>query len=102
MGDLDRTLARTNSSRERQAAERHFESVASRYEALRETDHDAVLLIGDRLPNEPLLGVDVGAGTGRYTELLRRVAPTPRFAATGPTSSTLRSTASSNASATVT
>ena len=75
MGDLDRSLARTNSWWERQAAERHFESVAPRYEALRETDHDAVLLIRDRLPNEPLVGVDVGAGTGRYTELLRRVLP---------------------------
>jgi len=75
MGDLDRTLARTNPSSERQATEQHFASVAPRYEALRDTDHDAVLLIGDRLPNEPLLGIDVGAGTGRYTELLRRVLP---------------------------
>jgi SAM-dependent methyltransferase len=56
-------------------AEQHFASVAPRYDALRDTDHDAVLLIRDRLPNEPLVGVDVGAGTGRYRELLRRVLP---------------------------
>ena len=75
MGDLDRTVAGTNPSRERQAAEQHFENVAPGYEALRETDHDAVLFIGDRLPNRALLGVDVGAGTGRYTRLLRQVLP---------------------------
>jgi SAM-dependent methyltransferase len=75
MGELDRTLARTDHTWERPVTEQHFESVAPRYEALRDTDHDAVLLIRDRLPNEPLLGVDVGAGTGRYTELLQRVLP---------------------------
>jgi ubiquinone/menaquinone biosynthesis C-methylase UbiE len=68
-------LARTNISWERQAAEQHFTSVALRYESLRDTDQDAVLLIRARLPDRPLVGVDIGAGTGRYTELLRRVLP---------------------------
>ena len=72
---MNRTLARTNSSWERQATELHFASVALRYESLRDTDHDAVLLIRARLPDRRLVGVDVGAGTGRYTELLRRVLP---------------------------
>ena len=74
-GELNRTLARTNISWERQAAEQHFTSVALRYESLRDTDQDAVLLIRARLPDRPLVGVDIGAGTGRYTELLRRVLP---------------------------
>src|SRR4249919_3605001 len=64
-GELNRTLARTNTSRERQAAEQHFKSVAPRYDCLRDTDHDAVALIRARLPNRPLVGADVGAGTGR-------------------------------------
>lgn len=34
-----------------------------------------MLLILDRLPNRPLLGVDVGAGTGRYTRLLQQALP---------------------------
>ena len=68
-------MARTNTSWERQAAEQHFTSVALRYESLRDTDHDALLLIRARLPHRPLLGVDIGAGTGRYTQLLRRVLP---------------------------
>ena len=69
------TLARTNISWERQAAEQHFTSVALRYESLRDTDQDALLLIRARLPDRPLVGVDIGAGTGRYTQLLRRVLP---------------------------
>jgi len=72
---MNRTLARTNISWERQAAEQHFTSVALRYESLRDTDHDALLLIRTRLPDRPLVGVDIGAGTGRYTQLLRRVLP---------------------------
>jgi ubiquinone/menaquinone biosynthesis C-methylase UbiE len=66
-------VAGRNTARERQVVEQHFASVAHRYESLRDTDHDAVLVIGARLPDRALLGVDVGAGTGRYTELLRGV-----------------------------
>jgi ubiquinone/menaquinone biosynthesis C-methylase UbiE len=74
-GEPNRTLARTNTSWERQAADQHFTSVALRYESLRDTDHEPVLLIRARLPDRPLVGVDIGAGTGRYTEPLRRVLP---------------------------
>ncbi len=75
MGHLDGIVTRTNLSLEQLAAEQHFSRVAPRYEALRNTDHDVVMLIHDRLPNQPLVGVDVGAGTGRYTELLREALP---------------------------
>lgn len=57
-------------STERLAAEQHFAVIASRYESLRDTDVEPVCHIRDRLPDGPLVGVDVGAGTGRYTELL--------------------------------
>jgi ubiquinone/menaquinone biosynthesis C-methylase UbiE len=50
--------------------ERHFDRVASHYTSLRQTDDEAVFHIRDRLPTGPLIGVDVGAGTGRYTERL--------------------------------
>jgi ubiquinone/menaquinone biosynthesis C-methylase UbiE len=50
--------------------ERHFDRVASHYTSLRQTDDEAVYQIRDRLPSGPLIGVDVGAGTGRYTERL--------------------------------
>lgn len=70
-------MSRTNASweRRRAATEWHFAGVASRYQSLRDTDHDAVLLILDRLSDRPLLGVDVGAGTGRYTRLLQQALP---------------------------
>jgi len=50
--------------------ERHFDRVASHYTSLRQTDDEAVFRIRDRLPSGPLVGLDVGAGTGRYTERL--------------------------------
>ena len=69
-------MSRTKASREgRRAAESHFAVVASRYQSLRDTDHDAVIVICDRLPQRPLLGVDVGAGTGRYSTLLQAALP---------------------------
>jgi SAM-dependent methyltransferase len=55
---------------ERLVAERHFAVVASRYESLRDTDEEPVCDVRDRLPAGPLVGIDVGAGTGRYTERL--------------------------------
>ena len=69
-------MSRTKASWEgRRAAESHFAGVASRYQSLRDTDHDAVIVICDRLPQRPLLGVDVGAGTGRYSTLLQAALP---------------------------
>jgi ubiquinone/menaquinone biosynthesis C-methylase UbiE len=52
---------------------RHFARVASHYTALRQTDHEPLREIRDQLPMGPLIGIDVGAGTGRYTELLIRL-----------------------------
>jgi SAM-dependent methyltransferase len=48
----------------------HFSVVANRYRDLRTTDPEPVLFIRDQLPRHPCLGVDVGCGTGRYTEKL--------------------------------
>ncbi len=50
--------------------ERHFDRVAMQYTSLRQTDDEAVFQIRDRLPSGPVTGLDVGAGTGRYTERL--------------------------------
>jgi SAM-dependent methyltransferase len=68
-------VTRQHASWERRLIEQHFATVAPRYRSLRETDDDAILLIRARLPNRPVVGVDVGAGTGRYTELLHRRLP---------------------------
>ncbi|MFQ5655186.1 MAG: class I SAM-dependent methyltransferase [Planctomycetota bacterium] len=52
-------------------SERHFSSIAERYRDLRTTDAAPVEAIQGGLPaDRPLRGVDVGCGTGRYTELL--------------------------------
>ncbi|HWM19979.1 MAG TPA: class I SAM-dependent methyltransferase [Ilumatobacteraceae bacterium] len=69
----NRRVRRRGSSAEQHLAERHFAHVASRYTSLRQTDDDAVFQIRDRLPGGPLVGVDVGAGTGRYTALLAKI-----------------------------
>ncbi len=44
--------------------------MASRYRELRTLDLDPVRCIKDHLPGRPSVGVDVGCGTGRYTEEL--------------------------------
>ena len=48
----------------------HFSLVAHQYRGLRTTDPEPVRYICERLPETSALGVDVGCGTGRYTELL--------------------------------
>lgn len=70
---VNRRAGRRSASAERRLAERHFAHVASKYRSLRQTDDEAVLQIRDCLPGGPLVGVDVGAGTGRYTELLMKL-----------------------------
>jgi ubiquinone/menaquinone biosynthesis C-methylase UbiE len=61
---------RSTVSAERRLAEQHFADVATRYRSLRNTDHEPVRHIRDRLPDGRLLGLDVAAGTGNYTQLL--------------------------------
>lgn len=51
----------------------HFAKVAPAYRALRTTDTGPVRIICDLLGDEALVGVDVGAGTGRYSELLAQL-----------------------------
>jgi len=53
----------------------HFEQVASVYESLRTTDEAPVREIRRLLPDRPVVGVDVGCGTGRYSKLLRALLP---------------------------
>jgi ubiquinone/menaquinone biosynthesis C-methylase UbiE len=53
----------------------HFERVATVYESLRTTDEAPVRKICQLLPNHPVTGLDIGCGTGRYTQLLRALLP---------------------------
>lgn len=53
--------------------DRHFAQVAPAYRALRTTDSRPVRIICDLLGDQALVGVDVGAGTGRYSELLAQL-----------------------------
>ena len=53
----------------------HFSAVAGRYRELRNLDPEPVRCIRDHLPEHPTRGVDVGCGTGRYTEGLCRELP---------------------------
>ncbi len=55
------------------AVGQHFARVASDYRSLRQTDTPPVFQIEAGLPDGRLTGVDVGAGTGRYTELMESV-----------------------------
>jgi SAM-dependent methyltransferase len=48
----------------------HFAQVAPIYESLRTTDAAPVTTICQLLPGHPVVGVDVGCGTGRYSRLL--------------------------------
>ena len=62
-----------NASRARRPVAQHFARVAAQYTSLRQTDHEPLHEIRDQLPMGPLIGIDVGAGTGRYTEPLIRL-----------------------------
>ena len=71
--EVNGSIDRSTTSAERLSAEHHFAVIASVYELLRDTDDEPVCHIRDPLPDGPLVGVDVGAGTGRYTELLAKL-----------------------------
>ena len=71
--EVNGSIDRSTTSAERLSAEHHFAVIASVYELLRDTDDEPVCHIRDHLPDGPLVGVDVGAGTGRYTELLAKL-----------------------------
>jgi SAM-dependent methyltransferase len=49
--------------------------VASVYDSLRTTDEAPVRRIRELLPNSPLVGLDLGCGTGRYSRLLIDMLP---------------------------
>jgi SAM-dependent methyltransferase len=53
----------------------HFKQVAPVYESLRTTDQAPVQWLRQLLPEQPIIGVDVGCGTGRYSKLLRALLP---------------------------
>jgi SAM-dependent methyltransferase len=53
----------------------HFERVARVYESLRTTDAAPVQWLRQRLPERPVIGVDVGCGTGRYSKPLAALLP---------------------------
>src|SRR6266511_702445 len=53
----------------------HFELVASVYDSLRTTDEAPVRRIRELLPDGPVVGLDLGCGTGRYSWPLREMLP---------------------------
>jgi SAM-dependent methyltransferase len=53
----------------------HFELVAAEYESLRTTDEAPVRRIRELMPDRPVIGLDIGCGTGRYSRLLRGLLP---------------------------
>ena len=53
----------------------HFRLVASVYDSLRTTDEAPVRRIRELLPDGPVVGLDLGCGTGRYSWLLRELLP---------------------------
>ncbi len=53
----------------------HFERVAAVYESLRTTDEAPVRAIRQFLPDCPVIGLDAGCGTGRYSRLVRGLLP---------------------------
>ncbi len=53
----------------------HFERVAAVYESLRTTDEAPVRRIREFLPVRPVVGLDIGCGTGRYSRPLGRLLP---------------------------
>jgi SAM-dependent methyltransferase len=56
-------------------ADDHFKLVASVYDSLRTTDEAPVRRIRELLPDGPLVGLDLGCGTGRYSRLLHGLLP---------------------------
>ena len=52
--------------------DQHFARVAPYYQAVRITDEEPVVEAAGSLPPRALRGLEVGCGTGRYTELLLR------------------------------
>jgi ubiquinone/menaquinone biosynthesis C-methylase UbiE len=57
------------------SVDEHFGRVAAVYESLRTTDEAPVRKICQLLPDRPVIGLDIGCGTGRYTRLLRALLP---------------------------
>jgi SAM-dependent methyltransferase len=55
--------------------EDHFKVVAPVYDSLRTTDEAPVRRIRELLPDGPLVGLDLGCGTGRYSRLLHGMLP---------------------------
>jgi SAM-dependent methyltransferase len=55
--------------------EDHFKLVASVYDSLRTTDEAPVRRIRELLPDRPVVGLDLGCGTGRYSRLLHGMLP---------------------------
>jgi SAM-dependent methyltransferase len=53
----------------------HFQRVAAVYESLRTTDVEPVRRIRQLLPDRPVIGLDIGCGTGRYSRLLCGLLP---------------------------
>jgi SAM-dependent methyltransferase len=53
----------------------HFEQVAAVYESLRTTDEAPVRSIRQLVPDRPVIGLDIGCGTGRYSRLLGGMLP---------------------------
>src|SRR5262245_30478879 len=53
----------------------HVERVAAVYESLRTTDEAPVRRIRQHMPDHPVIGLDIGCGTGRYSRLLRGMLP---------------------------
>ena len=55
--------------------EEHFRLVAPVYDSLRTTDEAPVRRIRELLPAGPVVGLDLGCGTGRYSRLLGSMLP---------------------------
>jgi len=55
------------------ALDDHFKLVAAAYDSLRTTDEAPVRRIRELLPDHPVVGLDLGCGTGRYSRLLQRL-----------------------------
>ena len=53
----------------------HFERVAAVYESRRTTDEAPVRRISQFLPDRPVVGLEIGCGTGRYPRLLSAMLP---------------------------